>query len=58
MSGVTKNVCLACDQTSEDTPLIRLEYRGRKLWICPRHMPVLIHQTERLIEQFPSVEEH
>ncbi len=41
--------CLACDQDSDATPLICLEYRGEPLWICPQHMPLLIHQPERLV---------
>ena len=46
--------CLACDADSYQTPLIRLEYRGAPRWICPRHMPVLIHQPERLVDRLPG----
>ena len=46
--------CLACDQGSDDTPLICLEFRGGPLWICPRHMPLLIHQPERLVDRLPG----
>ncbi len=52
----TKKTCLACDQDSEQTPLIRLEFRGDPLWICPRHMPLLIHQPEQLIGRLPGAE--
>ena len=40
--------CLACDQDSNATPLIDLQYQGAQLWICPQHMPVLIHNPTQL----------
>jgi hypothetical protein len=40
--------CLSCDRTSEQIPLLRLEYAGSEYWICPRCLPVLIHKPERL----------
>ncbi len=52
----TKKTCLACDLSSDDTPLISLEYRGEPLWICPRHMPLLIHQPEQLVGRLPGAE--
>lgn len=48
--------CLACDRTSDETPVICLEYRGEKLWICPQHMPLLIHQPDRLVGSLPGAE--
>ena len=49
--------CLACGRSDDQIPLIPLEYRGRRLWICPRHMPQLIHQPEELADRLPGVEE-
>ena len=40
--------CLACDRDSTATPLIALEYRGGRHWICTQHMPVLIHDPAKL----------
>ena len=48
--------CLACDRSSEETPLICLEYRGAPLWICPQHMPLLIHQPEQLVGRLAGAE--
>jgi hypothetical protein len=28
--------------------LIRLVYRGESLFICPQHLPILIHNPEQL----------
>ena len=29
--------------------LIQLAYRGERLHICPQHLPVLIHDPQRLV---------
>ncbi len=50
----TPPACLACGQGSEDAPLICLEFRGAPLWICPQHMPLLIHQPEQLVGRLPD----
>ncbi len=54
--GEAKKTCLACDLDSDAVPLICLEYRGEALWICPRHMPLLIHQPEQLVGRLPGAE--
>lgn len=51
-----KKTCLACDRTSDELPLIRLEFRGDRLWICPQHMPLLIHQPDQLVGRLPGAE--
>lgn len=48
--------CLACDRDSEVVPLIRLEYQGRDLAICPQHLPILIHDPTRLAGRLPGAE--
>ena len=40
--------CLVCKVTSANLPLVMLEYQGSRLWICPQHMPVLIHNPTEL----------
>lgn len=48
--------CLACNRGPEETPLITLEYRGSQVFICPQHLPVLIHDPARLIGRLPGAE--
>lgn len=48
--------CLACERGSEEVPLITLDYRGRTLWICPQHLPLLIHDPQRLAGRLPGAE--
>lgn len=49
--------CLACGRISDEIPLISLEYRGSRFWICPQHLPVLIHDPGRLTGLLPGAED-
>jgi hypothetical protein len=55
-SAVTDARCLACGRTKDETPLIRLEYLDTGYWICPQHLPILIHDPTRLIGTLPGAE--
>ncbi len=44
-----KNACLVCQRNDEQVPLIQITYKGNPLWICPEHMPILIHNTDKLM---------
>ncbi len=48
--------CLACGRDANATPLIHLEYRQGEFWICPQHLPVLIHHPEELVGKLPGAE--
>jgi hypothetical protein len=48
--------CLACGRGHEETPLIALAYRGATLWICPQHLPVLIHDPAQLVGRLAGAE--
>lgn len=48
--------CLACERTGNQVPLITLEFRNRKFWICPQHLPVLIHDPRALTGKLPGAE--
>ena len=49
--------CLACKRGPDATPLIPLEYRDSTVWICPQHLPVLIHDPAQLIGVLPGAED-
>ena len=48
--------CLACDRDSDATPLVKLEYRAQAHWICPQHLPLLIHDPARLVGRLEGAE--
>jgi hypothetical protein len=54
MSGKT---CIACGRGSDDAPLITLEFRGATHWICPQHLPILIHDPARLVGKLPGADQ-
>jgi hypothetical protein len=52
----TEKQCLACRRGPQETPLIQLAYQEADLWICPQHLPILIHDPARLIGILPGAE--
>ncbi len=57
MTEATDKTCLACHRSDDEIPLIGVEYRGNRLWICPQHLPVLIHDPGRLAGLLPGAED-
>ncbi len=53
--GEKPSTCLVCQRDDQRVPLIRLSYQGRPLWICPEHMPLLIHSTEKLMPMLTEI---
>lgn len=48
--------CLVCQETSQEIPLLKLEYQEREYYICPQHFPILIHQPQKLVGLLPGAE--
>ncbi len=48
--------CLACDRSHAQVPLITLEFQNQQFWICPQHLPLLIHDPKALIGKLPGAE--
>lgn len=64
MRGIMTPTCLACGRSDRETPLVQLLHRGAELYICPQHLPILIHNPAELIgklagaEELPPAEHH
>ena len=56
MSTTNDKYCLFCEKTENEIPLVQLDYQGRNLWICPQHIPVLIHDPQKLVGMLPGAE--
>jgi len=52
----TQPYCIYCELTSNEVPLIPLIYQDAQVWICPQHLPVLIHQPAQLAGKLPGIE--
>ncbi len=51
-----KEVCIYCERSSDEVPLIALRSQGQDAWICPQHLPILIHKPHLLAGKLPGVE--
>ena len=51
MSDKPALVCLNCERSEVEIPLVSLRYRGKEAWICSACMPQLIHQADLLVEK-------
>jgi hypothetical protein len=49
--------CLVCKSDEHTVPLVRLDYKGKTYWICPQHIPVLIHDPKNLEGLLPGAED-
>ena len=49
--------CLLCERDDAQTPLVALRYRGAALWICPQHLPILIHDPRALADVLPGADQ-
>ncbi len=56
MGSEAQAACMVCQRGTDATPLIPLEYRDSKVWICPQHLPLLIHDPAQLIGKLPGAE--
>jgi len=48
--------CIYCEQSDQNIPLISFQLQGIQHWICPQHLPILIHQPARLADKLPDLE--
>jgi len=48
--------CLVCSKTNNETPLLTLIYQEKTYWVCPQHLPLLIHKPEQLVGLLPGAE--
>jgi hypothetical protein len=53
MNDLTKK-CLVCEQDEKTVPLIPILYNETQYYICPGHLPILIHHPEKLTDQLPG----
>ncbi len=46
--------CIYCDRTNQQVPLISLVYQEAAYWICPEHLPIMIHKPQQLVGKLPG----
>jgi hypothetical protein len=45
-------VCLNCDRTEAQLPILAWHFQGRSLWVCSECTPHLIHHPERILARW------
>ena len=41
--------CLVCKKSSNETPVTKFYYQESEFYICPQHIPILIHNPQDLV---------
>jgi len=41
--------CIVCKKTSMETPVTKFYHKDSEFYICPQHLPVLIHNPQELV---------
>jgi len=48
--------CIVCGKTHHEIPLTNFDYKEISFWICPQHIPVLIHNPHQMADLLPGAE--
>ena len=57
MDNSNDKACVFCQQNENQVPLVQLSYMEKSYWICPQHIPILIHQPDKLAGMLPGAED-
>jgi len=49
-------VCLNCNTSESEKPLLSIKFQGDEFFICPQCLPVLIHKPANLADKLPGAE--
>jgi len=39
-------ICFNCQTSEQHVPVVRMSYKGKELWVCPRCIPSMIHEPQ------------
>jgi len=56
MEKQSEKKCIVCDISKEEVPVTKFEYKNSEFYICPQHIPVLIHDPQKLVGLIPDAE--
>ena len=46
--------CIVCGKTHEEIPVTKFYYKESEFYICPQHIPMLIHKPTELANKIPD----
>ena len=41
--------CIVCKKSSMETPVTKFYHKDSEFYICPQHIPILIHNPQELV---------
>jgi len=56
MENSNDKACVFCKRNDKEVPLVQLSYMEKSYWICPQHIPILIHEPTKLAGVLPGAE--
>ena len=48
--------CIVCKANSTEVPVTKFYYQESEFYICPQHIPILIHNPQDLTGLLPGAE--
>lgn len=48
--------CLVCKKSAVEIPVTKFYYQESEFYICPQHIPILIHNPQELIGLLPGAD--
>ncbi len=51
-----KKKCLVCERSESEIPMTRFYYKESHFYICAQHIPILIHDPQKLTGLIPGAE--
>jgi len=48
--------CVSCEKSDQQVPLVKLQYKGKEVCICPQCFPLMIHKPASLADKLPGLE--
>ncbi len=54
---VNPTICLNCDRSESDVPILALRFQGEEVLICSQCLPVLIHKPGKLAGRMKGADE-
>lgn len=56
MEKQTEKKCIVCESNHDEVPVTKFEYKDIEFYICPQHIPVLIHDPQKLVGLIPDAD--
>ncbi len=49
--------CIVCKKSHNEIPLTSFIFKETEFWICPQHIPILIHSPQKLADLLPGADQ-